>query len=303
MRQSPIGVGLIQTDAAISPGSSGGGLFDGNGQWVGVTSFKLQEDYGTRTESLNFAVEAADIANLVSIVLDAKRFSRVLERSDLSLKRELSASFEGDVFPFWLAGVNGKAKGELRRILDAGVIAIDSGLFSPESSTDAGRQFYAGTARLVGRIAEEWKNSPEYAADYSGRTASAARIGPNEAQSVPATPKMLQFSCVGDPPGIAGHVAQFEAMIDKAMSLGRPEYAAELRNQYDSMVQRDVQAGRRTSFTVEAGSQRVISPAGWVIAQTTPEIVFRNGSSDEFTIGDDWWWRTAIGPGGQCTQD
>ena len=33
---------LIQTTAAISPGSSGGGLFDGNGRLVGITTFNVE---------------------------------------------------------------------------------------------------------------------------------------------------------------------------------------------------------------------------------------------------------------------
>ena len=43
---------LIQTDAAISPGSSGGGLFNANGELVGITTFKR------RGENLNFALPA-----------------------------------------------------------------------------------------------------------------------------------------------------------------------------------------------------------------------------------------------------
>ena len=42
---------LIQTDAAISPGSSGGGLFDSRGRLVGLTTWKIREG-----ENLNFAV-------------------------------------------------------------------------------------------------------------------------------------------------------------------------------------------------------------------------------------------------------
>jgi tetratricopeptide (TPR) repeat protein len=42
---------LIQTTAAISPGSSGGGLFNSYGELVGITSFYLKEGQG-----LNFAV-------------------------------------------------------------------------------------------------------------------------------------------------------------------------------------------------------------------------------------------------------
>jgi Trypsin-like peptidase domain/Tetratricopeptide repeat len=44
---------VIQTSAAISPGSSGGGLFDSNGRLVGITTFYLKEG-----QSLNFALPA-----------------------------------------------------------------------------------------------------------------------------------------------------------------------------------------------------------------------------------------------------
>jgi tetratricopeptide (TPR) repeat protein len=42
---------LIQTTAAISPGSSGGGLFNADGELVGITTFHLKEG-----QSLNFAL-------------------------------------------------------------------------------------------------------------------------------------------------------------------------------------------------------------------------------------------------------
>ena len=42
---------LIQTDTAISPGSSGGGLFDAQGKLVGLTTFAYRD-----SEGLNFAV-------------------------------------------------------------------------------------------------------------------------------------------------------------------------------------------------------------------------------------------------------
>src|SRR5579885_719879 len=44
---------VIQTSAAISPGSSGGGLFDTQGRLVGITTFYLKEG-----QSLNFALPA-----------------------------------------------------------------------------------------------------------------------------------------------------------------------------------------------------------------------------------------------------
>ena len=42
---------LVQTTAPISPGSSGGGLFDAGGKLIGITSFLLRN-----AEALNFAI-------------------------------------------------------------------------------------------------------------------------------------------------------------------------------------------------------------------------------------------------------
>jgi hypothetical protein len=52
---------LIQTSAPISPGSSGGGLFDRRGRLVGITTFQMREG-----QNLNFAVPADWIAQLRS---------------------------------------------------------------------------------------------------------------------------------------------------------------------------------------------------------------------------------------------
>ena len=49
---------LVQTDAAISPGSSGGGLFNRAGELVGITTFKQ------RGENLNFAMPAEWVEEL-----------------------------------------------------------------------------------------------------------------------------------------------------------------------------------------------------------------------------------------------
>jgi hypothetical protein len=45
----------IQTSAPISPGSSGGGLFDSSGNLLGITTFMLKD-----SQSLNFAIAAED---------------------------------------------------------------------------------------------------------------------------------------------------------------------------------------------------------------------------------------------------
>jgi S1-C subfamily serine protease len=47
------GLDLVQISAPISPGSSGGGLFDGAGNLIGITTFLLRD-----TQNLNFAIAA-----------------------------------------------------------------------------------------------------------------------------------------------------------------------------------------------------------------------------------------------------
>jgi S1-C subfamily serine protease len=54
-----LGSFLIQTDAAVSPGSSGGGLFDRSGRLIGMPCFQLQEG-----QHLNFALPVDWIADV-----------------------------------------------------------------------------------------------------------------------------------------------------------------------------------------------------------------------------------------------
>jgi S1-C subfamily serine protease len=58
LRHQP-GRNLVQTSAAISPGSSGGGLFDERGNLIGITTMQL---VGV-AQNLNFAVAAGDYWN------------------------------------------------------------------------------------------------------------------------------------------------------------------------------------------------------------------------------------------------
>jgi hypothetical protein len=66
LRQSEHGsFQLIQTSAPISPGSSGGGLFDQDGRLIGITTF-LMED----SQNLNFALPASWVLELSSRQVD-----------------------------------------------------------------------------------------------------------------------------------------------------------------------------------------------------------------------------------------
>jgi S1-C subfamily serine protease len=56
------GYKVLQTTAAISPGSSGGGLFNSRGELVGITSFKIRGG-----ENINFAVPINYVRGLLGV--------------------------------------------------------------------------------------------------------------------------------------------------------------------------------------------------------------------------------------------
>jgi S1-C subfamily serine protease len=61
------GYRVIQTDAAISPGSSGGALFDDNGDLVGITTYKVRGG-----ENLNFAVPVNYVRKMLTATATAR---------------------------------------------------------------------------------------------------------------------------------------------------------------------------------------------------------------------------------------
>lgn len=66
---------LLQTDAAINPGNSGGGLFDGQGNLIGIVVAKASGDSSTGTvEGLGFAIPINDAK---AILKDLKEYGYV----------------------------------------------------------------------------------------------------------------------------------------------------------------------------------------------------------------------------------
>lgn len=74
---------LLQTNAAINPGNSGGGLFDANGNLIGLVVAKSSStSSGTSVEGLGFAIPANDI---VDILEDLKTKGYVTGRGNLGI--------------------------------------------------------------------------------------------------------------------------------------------------------------------------------------------------------------------------
>ncbi|HRX58269.1 MAG TPA: trypsin-like peptidase domain-containing protein [Eubacteriales bacterium] len=58
---------LIQTDAAISPGNSGGGLFNSSGSLIGIVNAKASSD---DAEGLGFAIPVSSVKTIISNLID-----------------------------------------------------------------------------------------------------------------------------------------------------------------------------------------------------------------------------------------
>jgi S1-C subfamily serine protease len=67
---SPQLTGLLQTDAAISPGNSGGGLFNAAGQLIGMPEAYISAASGA--ENLGFAIPADKIATIAAQLMAQK---------------------------------------------------------------------------------------------------------------------------------------------------------------------------------------------------------------------------------------
>lgn len=71
---------LLQTNAQISPGNSGGGLFNANGELVGIVNAK---DSATEVEGIAFAIP---INNVIDIIKDLQNYGYVTGKIDLGME-------------------------------------------------------------------------------------------------------------------------------------------------------------------------------------------------------------------------
>ena len=70
---------LLQTDTAINPGNSGGGLFDSNGNLIGIVNAKSS---GSEIEGLGFAIPINDV---IDVIGDLSEYGYVRGRVDLGI--------------------------------------------------------------------------------------------------------------------------------------------------------------------------------------------------------------------------
>lgn len=88
------GESVIQTTASISPGSSGGGLFNDKGLLIGITTFRL-----VGGENLNFSVNAETVYDIRQSLRARTAFSSLFNESELA--SIVAAESKGDLIR-WL---------------------------------------------------------------------------------------------------------------------------------------------------------------------------------------------------------
>jgi len=89
---------LIQTDAAINSGNSGGALVNSKGQVIGINSIKIQE---TGVEGLGFALPIDDVKPIIEQLITDKKISRPyigLSGFNLDSKTALANSLVAGVY-------------------------------------------------------------------------------------------------------------------------------------------------------------------------------------------------------------
>lgn len=90
--KSGLDVELIQLDAAINSGNSGGATFNIKGEVIGINTIKIKE---TGVEGLAFAIASNDVKNVISQIMEKGRVERVfLGIQGRSIEDMASSQFE-----------------------------------------------------------------------------------------------------------------------------------------------------------------------------------------------------------------
>ena len=144
---------LIQTTAPISPGSSGGGLFDSEGQLVGITSFAVE-----RGQNLNFALPGEWVNKSLEVSM-ANVLSKFRPRQDRY--QQLDALL-------WLeAAFDAEANGEYEKAIGAATEAYKT--YPKESLVVLGYVYNEQEqyVKAVGAYEELVKLEPNNGTDWS----------------------------------------------------------------------------------------------------------------------------------------
>ncbi len=81
---------VIQTNAAVNAGNSGGGLFDNNGNLVGIVNAKRPSTFTTSVEGMGYAIPSNTVLRIVD---DLVEYGYVKDRAALGVKVYTTSSY------------------------------------------------------------------------------------------------------------------------------------------------------------------------------------------------------------------
>ena len=113
---------VIQTNAAVNEGNSGGGLFDINGDLIGIVNAKKPSSFTTSVEGMGYAIPANTVVKIIDEIVEN---GYVKDRASLGVRVYISSSYyssDGVLISEIIEGGSAKEAG-----LEAGdvIIAID----------------------------------------------------------------------------------------------------------------------------------------------------------------------------------
>lgn len=129
---------LLQTDTAINPGNSGGGLFDGQGNLVGIVVAKATGNMTTSVEGLGFAIPINDAQKVIG---DLKNYGYVKGKPaeiGVTLQDYMDMVYIYSVAENSAAEKGGLQKGDKIMSIDGEDIKSSSDVKSKISSSKAG---------------------------------------------------------------------------------------------------------------------------------------------------------------------
>ena len=160
---------FVQTSAAISPGSSGGGLFNEKGQLVGITTFKLRGG-----ENLNFAIDAEVVFALTRAYHAAGGMVLFVDNEQYAAVK--LAWEQGDLVRWLRTAVHGPS-GQQRYVQVSRI--LDRQINRMKSSLPNGEQLNAEIAGFVSDLTAEVPKVPHATYnELAGLTAFSCAIGP-----------------------------------------------------------------------------------------------------------------------------
>ncbi len=138
---------LIQTDASINEGNSGGPLFNSRGQVIGITNMKMISSFGSGVEGLGFAIPSDTVESIVqALIKDGAVYGRVSIGITIGPVSADAAEYYGIPQGLYVCAVTKGSDAEAEGIVHGDIITAVNGedVFSTSDLAEAKEGLEAG---------------------------------------------------------------------------------------------------------------------------------------------------------------